>query len=252
MSSQVYSLLKKTRENKDISLAFVASKTGISESTLHIIETGEIELLDIPPHTIEAYITRYGEFLGLKELPSYELPIKSKSRLNLTAFDYIIRLAIIIVIALLIYNVLVLIKKNILLNSQENTHKVTQVNTHNQLAQTDDNQLKPTNSTPSSATNQMAKSQTNQVSLIQKSNNQDTIATTQTANDHQAQMPEATNIQQPVAIKPTEHQTTEITAQKETPDITTTSPNSSLNNSTNNENWNKAMQTAIDNSSLSN
>ncbi|MCF6806885.1 helix-turn-helix domain-containing protein [Thiotrichales bacterium 19S9-12] len=132
MSSQVYSLLKNTRKDKDLSLAFVASKTGISESTLHVIETGEIETLDIPSHTIEAYITRYGEFLGLKKLPNYTLPPRPRERSNLTVLDYMIRLAMIIIISLLVYHVFVLIKTSLLVDS-----KVYKVNTENQSIVTD-------------------------------------------------------------------------------------------------------------------
>ncbi|MCF6765282.1 helix-turn-helix domain-containing protein [Thiotrichales bacterium 19S3-7] len=248
MSSQVYSLLKKTRENKDMSLAFVASKTGISESTLHIIETGEIELLDIPVHTIEAYITRYGEFLGLKELPSYQLPVKAKNHSKLSSFDYLIRLAIIIVLALLIYHVLVLLKQNVMANSTVVHEPSAETNTQTHSIKLQEN------SEPKTQTNE-----------AQTTSNLTTDQNTTTANEKQ--MPSADTLNP--STEPTkgpisdEAQTTiqqsnnqiansDATIANPAVEVTTTSQHDALKTTDHSQNWNKAMQTAIDNSSLSN
>ena len=65
--NSLQTLIIKTRQDNKTSIAFSASKLGISESVLIQIESTPLLEINIPYTVLQTYISRYAEYLGIKQ-----------------------------------------------------------------------------------------------------------------------------------------------------------------------------------------
>ena len=112
-------LIVETRQNNKISIAFSASKLGISESVLIQIENTPLLEIDIPHKVLQTYLSRYAEYLGIKQesiTPALYVIEKRHSKTSKagkkTWFDYLNRTVILLLLIFLAYSVHSLYQKN--------------------------------------------------------------------------------------------------------------------------------------------
>ncbi len=112
-------LIVETRQNNKISIAFSASKLGISESVLIQIENTPLLEIDIPHKVLQTYLSRYAEYLGIKQeniTPALYAIEKHHSKTSKvgkkTWFDYLNRTVILLLLIFLAYSVHALYQKN--------------------------------------------------------------------------------------------------------------------------------------------
>jgi len=111
--------LKERRESKNLSISFIASKLGLTESVLLNLENNNLTAEIYPFKVKISYVKRYAEFLefSAKDINNELIRLtsahnKKRSKGYLNWFDYLNRLVILILFCVLIYSVYLLYLEN--------------------------------------------------------------------------------------------------------------------------------------------
>ncbi|WP_116964022.1 helix-turn-helix domain-containing protein [Fastidiosibacter lacustris] len=105
--------LKQLREKQKLTVEVIATKMSFTAQTIHMLEDSEdLFSLNLPTQSLKNYYRKYAECLGMQERKIINilnyidyLDYKHSSRGKMKVFDYINRLAILILIGFLAYTV---------------------------------------------------------------------------------------------------------------------------------------------------
>lgn len=139
--------LKQTRKQQGLSKALVASKLGMTEPKVQMLEENPYEQIDLTHTELCSYLKRYGEFLNLKQSDIQEILDHADNIYYENAknnkpnwIDYLIRLAIAILIVLLITQIYHILKDRH--SSVTRQHQSTSPTVTQNLKASDSNHLK--------------------------------------------------------------------------------------------------------------